>query len=181
MILSRATTSAQIATTRGARAPSWPPWRVCARARQRQRFHRREERWRCVDVSRWNEQQQSIDRMENLTVKKRLTFYNSSREYESSVRKAKQSRQPEASGAVLCCAVLRRVQCSAQRCCPLCSGLITRERSSRRRRAVGAVERRTAPADYYCRPLTINRYALIGSPTGQSTATRRSRGQRRTQ
>ncbi|KAL1283481.1 Inactive cell surface hyaluronidase CEMIP2 [Trichinella pseudospiralis] len=54
MILSRATTSAQIATTRGARAPSWPPWRVCARARQRQRFHRREERWRCVDVSRWN-------------------------------------------------------------------------------------------------------------------------------
>ncbi|KRY15024.1 hypothetical protein T12_3450 [Trichinella patagoniensis] len=43
--------------------------RSCVRARQRQRFPRREERWRCVDVSRcWNEQQ-SIDRMENLTVK----------------------------------------------------------------------------------------------------------------
>ncbi|KRY91463.1 hypothetical protein T4D_17070 [Trichinella pseudospiralis] len=107
---------------------------------------------------------------------------------------AKQSKAgSQASGAVLCSAVLCCVECSAvqyagkmyrrarQRCCPLCSGLITRERSSRRRRAVGAVERRTAPADYYCRPLTINRYALIGSPTGQSTATRRSRGQRRTQ
>ncbi|KAL1236628.1 chloroplastic,Copper-transporting ATPase PAA1 [Trichinella spiralis] len=65
------------------------------------------------------------------------------------------------------------------RCCPLCSGLITptfvtaSARSGRRRAPHSA-------GDDYCRPLTINRYALIGSPTGQSTATRRH-GQPRAQ